>query len=73
MTQVANYFNDAANYHKKKFEHANSMAAVTLMHVSMVSIAPTLTYLSFIDHHHQFIIFLPLYRFTPKILKITLT
>ncbi|XP_073954881.1 uncharacterized protein [Choristoneura fumiferana] len=31
MTQVATYFSDVASLHKKEFDHANSMAAASLM------------------------------------------
>lgn len=55
MTQVANYFNDVANYHKQKFELANSMAAATLMQVSMISIASILPL--FHRHFSLFFIF----------------
>ncbi|XP_022827784.1 uncharacterized protein LOC111357368 isoform X2 [Spodoptera litura] len=31
MPQVANYYSELANFHKQKYEYANSMAAATLM------------------------------------------
>lgn len=34
MTQVANYYSEIANFHKQKYEYANSLAAASLMQVS---------------------------------------
>lgn len=36
MTQVANYYSEIANFHKQKYEYANSLAAASLMQVSWI-------------------------------------